>query len=51
MGPIVNVDFTYKALKTQALTSNVYLNTLAEHTLEVKMRQLSEICAKVFCSN
>lgn len=30
----------------QALISSVYLNTLAEHTLEVIRRQLSEICSK-----
>lgn len=48
VGPIVNVDLTCRALKTQALKSSVYLNTLAEHTLEVIMRQLSEICSKVY---
>lgn len=48
VGPIVNVVLTYRALKTQALKSSVYLNTFAEHTLEVIMRQLSEICWKVY---
>lgn len=48
MGPIVNIALAYRALKTQALTSSVYLSTLAEHTLEVIMRQLSEICSNIY---
>lgn len=46
MGPIVNVGLTYRALKRQALKSSVYLHTVARHTLEVIMRQLSGICFK-----
>lgn len=48
MEPVVNVDLSYRALKTQALISSVNFNTLAEHTLEVIMRQLSVICSDVY---
>lgn len=48
MEPVVNVDLSYRDLKTQALISSVNLNTLAEHTLEVIMRQLSVICSDVY---
>lgn len=48
MRPTVNTDLGYRALKSQALKSSVYLNTVAGKTLEIIMGQLSGICFKIF---
>lgn len=46
--PIVNIDLVYRALKSQALKSSVYLNTVDGKTLKIIMRQLSGVHFKIF---